>query len=306
MLTLLPEAAGLDLRRTLDSGQAFRWRWDTAEDGREVATGIIHRHAVRLTQDPRGLWLLAPDTQNARDEILEYLGIAPAGEAGLGGVEEALAGDAVLARILPHTRGIALLAQDPWEVLISFIISQNNNIPKITQSIERLALALGEPLDGTAHAASPSCSPAPALQVAHAFPSPTRLASAHPRTLRACLLGYRAPYVCAAARLVAEGKLDLLALRRMSEEDAREVLRRIPGVGEKVGDCILLFGLRHLTAFPVDVWVRRAVERLYFRNRAQTLRQIRGFARTRFGPIAGYAQQHLFAYARGHLRNASR
>jgi N-glycosylase/DNA lyase len=201
-------------------------------------------------------------------------------------IETALGGDAVLARVLLRTRGTGILAQDPWEVLISFIVSQNNNIPKICQSIERLARSLGTPLGGGAFA----------------FPTPERLARAQARTLAACLLGYRAPYVRAAARLVAEGRVDLCALARSSPERARDCLLTIPGVGEKVADCVLLFGLRHTTAFPVDVWVRRAVERLYFHGRPRTVAQIQGFARARFGSLAGYAQQHLFCYARACLR----
>jgi N-glycosylase/DNA lyase len=280
----LPGTAGIHLGRTLASGQAFRWRWCLDAEAGDVAAGVVGRRVLRVCQHEEGVRLVSPETPDAQESLRRYLGAAPQGH-GLDEVERALAGDPVLARILPHTRGLAILAQDPWEVLISFIISQNNNIPKIARSIERLARALGEPL-GTAYA----------------FPSPARLAAAHPRTLRACLLGYRAPYVRAAARLVAEGRLDLDALRRAPEGDAREALLRIPGVGEKVGDCVLLFGLGHTTAFPVDVWVRRAVERLYLGGRRRTLRQIRAFARARWGPLAGYAQQHLFAYARTRLR----
>jgi N-glycosylase/DNA lyase len=203
-------------------------------------------------------------------------------------VEVTLAADPVLARVLPHTAGISVLAQDPWEILISFIVSQNNNIPKITRSIEGLARALGEPLGGGAAA----------------FPAPERLAAASMRTLAACSLGYRAPYVRTAARLVAEGRLDLAALSRTDQSAAREALLDVPGIGDKVGDCVLLFGLGHRAAFPVDVWVRRAVERLYFRGRPRRLGEIQAFARERFGPLAGYAQQHLFAYARARLRPA--
>jgi N-glycosylase/DNA lyase len=316
---LLPEAAGIHLRRTLDSGQAFRWRWQPGPDhfgarnGRErawgadgsgldpgtpIATGVVGRRVFHIAQDARGLWLRSPTSADALDALRSYLGVGPAGHAprttsagppSIRRVEAALSSDRTLARLLPHTSGIILLAQDPWEVLISFIVSQNNNIPKIGQSIERMARALGEPLDGSPRAT-------------YAFPSPERLAAAHPRTLRWCLLGYRAPYVRAAACLVAEGRLDLAALQRAPVDEARETLLQVPGVGEKVGDCILLFGLRHTTAFPVDVWVRRAVERLYFRGRPRTLRQIRAFAEERFGPLAGYAQQHLYAYARAHLR----
>jgi N-glycosylase/DNA lyase len=271
----------------LDSGQAFRWRWNAGRDGAKAAVGIVGRQILQVEQDARGLWLLSPDAEEARGLLLDYLGCSRE-PRGVAGIETALAEDGVLARILPRTRGIAILAQDTWEVLISFIISANNNIPKITQSIERLARAFGEPLgDG-----APAC------------PTPARLAAARRRTLAACLLGYRAPYVRAAARMVADGDLDLGALRRLPFEAARERLLEVPGVGEKVADCILLFGLGRMAAFPVDVWVTRAVERLYFRGRPRTPRQIQAFARARFGPLAGYAQQHLFAYARAHLRDA--
>jgi N-glycosylase/DNA lyase len=293
MPTLVAEAAGLHLRRTLDSGQAFRWRWSLAPDGGRVATGIVGSQVFCLTQDARGLWLLSPETPEGRRVLRRYLGMAARHRGGLARIEAALETDPVLARILPHTRGISLLAQDPWEVLISFIISQNNNIPKIAQSIERLARALGEPLAGP-HG--------PGGDRFYTFPAPERLAAAHPHTLRACLLGYRAPYVRAAARMVAGGEIDLGAVRRLPADAARNALLRVPGVGEKVGDCILLFGLRRTSSFPVDVWVRRAVERLYFQRHPRRDKEIRAFAQERFGPLAGYAQQHLFTYARAFLR----
>ena len=243
---------------------------------------------MRLAQDARGIRLRSPDTPDARTAIRRYLGIIPR-DAHPRRVERMLAADPVLARVLPHTAGISLLAQDPWEMLISFIVSQNNNIPKITRSIDELTRRLGEPLAGGLFA----------------FPSPEGLAAAPMRLLAACSLGYRAPYVRAAARLVADGRLDLARLSRMDYMAARDTLLGIPGIGEKVADCVLLFGLGHRTAFPVDVWVRRAVERLYFRGRSRRLPEIQTFARERFGPIAGYAQQHLFAYARARLRPTS-
>jgi N-glycosylase/DNA lyase len=280
---LLAGTAGIDLARTLESGQAFRWRW--SDSGRRVATGIVGRRTVRLTQDAGGIRMLSPDAPDAARALRRYLGVVPqAGHPRR--VEAALAADPVLARVLPHTAGISLLAQDPWETLITFVVSQNNNIPKITGSIERLSRACGEPIGGGVFA----------------FPSPERLAAAPIRTLAACALGYRAPYVRGAARLVADGGLDLAALSRMDYGAARETLLAVPGIGEKVGDCVLLFGLGHRAAFPVDVWVRRAVEQLYFRGRPRGLAEIRSFAAERWGPLAGYAQQHLFAYARSRLR----
>ncbi len=331
MPTLIAEAAGLHLRRTLDSGQVFRWRWSpTPDGGGDVAAGVVGSRVLRLTQNAQGLWLISPQTSAARALLRRYLGVGawtdgngrrgrtgpvrlrggPAA-GGLAQIEAALARDPILARVLPHTRGISVLAQDPWEVLISFIVSQNNNIPKIVRSIERLARVCGEPLPASACGGGAAIRDGDERHAGrangarggvYAFPTPERLAGAHPRTLRACLLGYRAPYVRAAARMVADGVIDLAALRRMPAGEARDALRLIPGVGEKVGDCILLFGLRQMSAFPVDVWVRRAVERLYFRNRPRTTREIQAFAQERFGPLAGYAQQHLFAYARTYLR----
>jgi len=286
-------SGGLHLRRTLDSGQAFRWRWEAAPDGGEIAVGVIGRHRVRVRQDARGIQLLSPRSVAAGDALVRYLALeerrrgaaGPAAQA-LPEIEATLAADPVLARILPHTRGTGLLVQDPWEVVISFVISQNNNIPKTARSIDGLARALGEPLGAGVHA----------------FPTPQRLVEAHPRTLRACHLGYRAPYVREAARRVADGRLDLDALRRLPEDEARAALCEVPGIGEKVADCILLFALGRTATFPVDVWVRRAVERLYFRGEPRPVREVRAFARARFGPLAGYAQQHLFAYARGYLK----
>lgn len=284
---LLADTAGIDLRRTLDSGQAFRWRWESAA-GREVAEGVIGRRLVRLAGNARGIRLLSPDTADGREAIRRYLGAVPR-DGHPRRAEAALAADPVFSRVLPYTTGLSLLAQEPWEILISFIISQNNNIPKIRRSIEGLARALGEPLDDGIFA----------------FPRPERLAAARMRTLAACALGYRAPYVRAAARLVASGRLELDALARTDYDSARQMLLRVPGIGEKVGDCVMLFGLGHRSAFPIDVWVRRAVERLFFRGRPCKLRDIQAFARERFGPLAGYAQQHLFVYARAKLKPAS-
>lgn len=284
MPALLADTGGVDLGRTLESGQAFRWRW---EDGaHRTAAGVVGGRVVRLSQKGRGIRLESPGPPDVRDAIRRYLGVLPR-HTHPRRAEAALAADPVLARVLPHTAGISLLAQDPWEVLISFIVSQNNNIPKIKRSIDGLSRALGEPLE----------------EGAFAFPAPERIASAATRTLTACALGYRVAYVRAAARLVADRRLDLAALSRADHASARTALLEVPGIGEKVGDCILLFGLGHHGAFPIDVWVRRAVERLYFRGRSRRLREIQAFARDRFGPLAGYAQQHLFAYARAHLGN---
>jgi N-glycosylase/DNA lyase len=279
----------LDLGRTLASGQTFRWRWWSDGAGATCAEGIVGRTRLRVRQDAAGLWLESPWDAAAAARCRRYFGLAPDPDA-VRRRESALAADPVLAAILPHTAGLAMLRQDPWETLISFIISANNNIPKIGRSIERPARALGEPIGGGDFA----------------FPAPERLAGARLRTLQACLLGYRAPYVHAAARMVADGRVALARYRDLPLDDARAGLLEIPGIGSKVADCILLFGLSHGAAFPVDVWVARAVSRLYFSGQPRPPREIQAFARARFGALAGAAQQHLFCYARTHLAAKSK
>jgi N-glycosylase/DNA lyase len=271
-------AHGYHLERTLRSGQCFRWV--LTPDG---AQGVLYGAAVSVRQDRARLVVTwqGPSMQPAR--LARYLGA----DQPLRDIQRALGQDRVLRSLLARTSGIAIMRQEPWECLVSFVISAFNNIPKIQMSVQALARRLGERI--------------PSAAAAWTFPSPERLARAGDAVLRGCVLGYRAPYVRALARLVADGELDLKAVATMPFDDARRLLLDLPGVGEKVADCVLLFGLGFHQAFPVDVWVQRAVEQWYFNGRSRTPRAIRVWAHDRFGPLAGYAQQHLFAGARGRL-----
>lgn len=269
---------GLHLARTLSCGQAFRWTWT-----RSGAEGVVGKAVWRLrSQGGRvEVTVLGEDTTVRR--IKRYL----LGWGPLLPLEARLRRDPVLAQVLRPTRGISILAQDPWEVLASFLISQNNNIPKISRSVECLCRLLGEPIGRP--------------PVAWAFPDPGRVADAPPHVLREALLGYRAPYLREVARAVARGELDLDGLRYLATDEAREALLALPGVGEKVADCVLLFGLGHRKVFPVDVWVQRAVQALYFGGKLLSARTVRAWAVEQFGDLSGLAQQHLYHYARTHL-----
>jgi N-glycosylase/DNA lyase len=172
--------------------------------------------------------------------------------------------------------GIRILRQDPWEVLVSFIISQNRNISAIRRSVELLAECCGELRVDVRG------------QEYHAFPDPAALAALDEEDLRACSLGYRAPYVHAAARAVASGECDLGALMASPATHAQETLMRLKGVGVKVASCVRLFGLHHLDAFPIDVWIRRLLEDKY----------PDGFPFEAYAPYNGVYQQYLFAYYR--------
>lgn len=276
---LLRVAPPYSLKRTLQCGQAFRWRCEGA-----VATGIFAGRPVTLEQTSEGIVVHGLLTEAETYQLYRYLGL----DQPLATIEADLSRDRVLRRILQTTSGIALLRQDPWECLVSFVISAFNNIPKIELTLDRLANRFGTPV----------------TEADWAFPTPQQLAKASMAELRRCLLGYRAPYVKALARTVASGRLDLARVGRLPYDKARQLLLALPGVGDKVADCVLLFAYGEGEAFPVDVWVKRAVERRYFAGRKRTERKIREFARLRFGVLAGYAQQHLFYHARNEGRRS--
>jgi len=176
--------------------------------------------------------------------------------------------------------GMRILNQPAWECLVSFILSSNNNVSRISGIVERLCERYGADIGHDRRA----------------FPDAARLAAEGPDCIKACGAGYRARFVAAAAEAVAGG-FDLDALPRMGYEAAKKELMRLDGVGEKVADCVLLFSCGCREAFPVDVWVNRAVPS-YYPEAGRNPRELRAFARRHFGELAGLAQQYIFHYER--------
>ena len=188
-------------------------------------------------------------------------------------------------------RGLRLLRQDPWECLASFILSSSKQIVQIQQIVARLCERFGDRV--IVHPNHPAV---------YAFPGPSRVSAASEAELRACKMGFRAPNLRATAQMVAGGEVDLNGLSELPVNEARDALMRLPGVGRKVADCVLLFACGFQSAFPVDVWVMKALRRLYFPRRSVTLKRLHKFAATHFGPCGGYAQQYLFHYTRVHAK----
>jgi N-glycosylase/DNA lyase len=269
------------LTRTLQSGQCFRWT--VAAGG---ARGVVDGTVARVAQRGGRLAVTWEGPPGDAARLRRHLGA----DQPIAAIERRLAADPVLRRVLARTSGIAIMRQDPWECLVSYVISAFNNIPKICRSVEALARRFGTPIRGDDGRR--------AGVLGWSFPSPERLAEATEASLRECILGYRAPYVRALARRVADGDADLAAIARLEFDQARAALLTLPGAGEKVVECVLLFGFGRHEAFPVDVWVQRAVERWYLGGRSRPPQAIRAWARDRWGPLAGYAQQHLFVGAR--------
>ena len=184
-------------------------------------------------------------------------------------------------------RGLRLLRQDPWECLASFILSSTKQIVQIRQIILRLCEQLGEPVPVP-----------PGEPAAFSFPLPEIIAGTTETRLRACKMGFRAPYLLAAAQMVASRKVVLEGLQELPWQAARLKLVELPGVGGKIADCVLLFAYGFELAFPVDVWIARALKQWYFPRKPVTEKKLQAFAAAYFGPHAGYAQQYLFHYIR--------
>jgi N-glycosylase/DNA lyase len=267
-----------DLAATLTSGQAFRW-WRSAE----AWDGVIGAHWVRLRQAPGQI--LAETTTPPGDWqwLRHYLQL----EVDLEAILDSFPGDDPIRRSVAACRGLRLLRQEPWECLASFICSSSKQIVQIQQIIALLCRHYGEPLPVVGGAAP-----------AWSFPTAQRLASVPEAELRECKMGFRAPYLAGTAAKLATGEVDLSRLYGLRLAEARDVLLGLPGVGVKIADCVLLFAHGFPEAFPLDVWIMRALRQLYFQRRAAKLPRLRRFSQTYFGPNAGYAQQYLFHYMR--------
>jgi len=323
--TLL-RVSNYDLDATLDSGQAFHWEPDNGS-----WVGVIGRHGVRLTRTCDGIRAATAGPVAGWQWLRDYLQT----DTDLDAVLKTFPDDAPMRDAVAACRGLRVLRQDPWECLASFILSSTKQIVQIRQIIALLCERFGEPLVGAAaiwerrrragqqHHNEPGYSPAGRQRsqasislpdgetsgtlsqgnhLSHSFPSPEKIASLTDPDLRACKMGFRAPYLLAAAQKVAGGELDLEGLRRLPLAAARGELTALRGVGGKIADCVLLFAYGFDGAFPVDVWVARALRELYFPRRRVGDQRLRHFAATHFGPHAGYAQQYLFHYMRTKMK----
>ena len=272
------------LRETLDGGQAFRWRW---LEEVQAWRGIFAEHAVELrlaTSTAAGPleYRAVTEPTAAHSALRQYLGMARELQGHLARLP--LSSDPVLATAVASCPGLILLRQPFAETLLEFILSSTKQIPQIRQCCENLATRFGTPL-------------APGI---HALPTWERLAATSEHELRACALGFRAAYVHETALYLAAHPGWLHHVETAPYAEAKTALCELPGVGEKVADCALLFGAGRLEAFPVDVWILRTLAEHYGLHGWRPA-QLAHFGRVHFGPFAGLAQQYLFAAARRQL-----
>ena len=270
-----------NLDRIANSGQCFRWRKDDSG-----AYRIIHKgHCLKIRPLGNGMFRLSCSEDEYRRVWHDYFDFGENYRS----VRERVSReeDPFLADACEYGKGIRILRQDPWEMLVSFIISQNKNIPAIKKSIELLCETAGKRCENTEQEREDDGQ--------LVFPSPEQILSLSDEALAACRLGYRCRYVKAAASDVAEGKLDLDSLRDAPEEETIKGLMSVCGVGVKVANCISLFGLHHIDAFPIDVWIRRILDNEY----------PSGYPKERYSPYNGIYQQYMFYYYRNFITGIS-
>ena len=254
-------------RQTFTCGQCFRWQEQPDGSWR----GIVRGRAARVWDDGGALCITGTCAQfdalwrSYFDCDTDYASIC-----------RSFAVDEFTAAAAEFGAGIRILSQEPWEALCTFLISQCNNIPRITAIVQRLCAGWGEPVSFEG-------------ETLHAFPTPEALAGLSPDDLAPLRAGYRAPYLIAAAQAAVSGALSFDALRAMSTEEARRSIMQLRGVGRKVADCFLLFGLHKMDAFPVDTWMKKAAA--YYSG---------DMKRFIDSPFAGVYQQYFFYYVREH------
>jgi len=268
----------LDLRATIDSGQVFRWRWDG-----DWCYGVIGEHAYSMRQADGGLLVRSSATSQMEvsGPVADFLRL----DDDLEDMLRDLANDTPLANAVKRWQGLRILRQDPWECLVGFVCSQVSNIPRISRNMASVAEAYGErvELDG---------------RFLHRFPGAERLAAAGEDGLFALGLGFRARYLAKIADNVANGDVDLAALRLAPYGEAKAALTQMKGIGDKVADCVLLFSLDKMEGFPIDRWVMRALVDWYGHEEKARYGDLLSWAQERWGNRAGYVQQYLFHHRR--------
>ena len=254
-------------RQTFTCGQCFRWQEQADGSWR----GVVRGRAARVWDDGGALCITGTRAQfdalwrGYFDCDTDYASIC-----------QSFAVDEFTAAAAEFGAGIRILNQEPWEALCTFLISQCNNIPSIAAIVQRLCTGWGQPISFEG-------------QTLHAFPTPDALADLSPDDLAPLRAGYRAPYLIAAAQAIGSGALSFDTLRGLPTEDARRYIMQLRGVGRKVADCFLLFGLHRLDAFPVDTWMKKAA--------ASYSGDMKQFIDS---PFAGVYQQYFFYYVREH------
>ena len=264
------------LSQTLDCGQSFRWKICRGLNGIDSYCGVVGDSYVSISQLDENT-IVFHDTDMTF--FYKFWNVYFDFERDYESLKDTFSRDAVLSKAIEFCGGIRVLRQPIWETLCSYIISQNNNIPRIKSLISKMCASFGNPIaiklvDGT-------------LSEEYSFPEPAILSKLNASDFEKLGFGYRASYIVHAARAVSSGEINLDAVAGMHIDEARKELRKLTGVGPKVAECTLLYGFGREEAFPVDVWIKTVMSKFYNSGLPEYVK-----------PHAGIAQIYLFHYVR--------
>ena len=272
----LADAHSYDIGKIFDCGQCFRFDGGLdAGTGETVFSGVAKGKFLTLRQKGTALTVEGITPEEFDGEFRSYLAVDDDYDAIRADICRRGGGNPALAEAMSFGNGIRILRQDGWETVVSFIISQNNNIPRIKKLVESLCRTCGQPFESGG-------------QTRYAFPTPEAVERLGVDGLAELKTGFRAKYIYDAARKVLDGTLDLERLYRLDTPSAVAELTKVKGIGPKVASCALLFGFGHTDAFPVDVWIKRVLAKYFPPD----------FELSSLGEYAGIAQQYLFYYER--------
>ena len=280
---ILENVNSFEPKHIFDCGQCFRW--NKQEDG--SYTGVVQNYVLNVKKEKGRVIFTGIGEENIEEICTEYFDLNRDYEE----IKRSLSKvDKYLKESISYGQGIRILNQDLWETIISFIISANNNIPRIKGIIERLSKAYGNKIEWRG-------------KEYYTFPTIEQLSKAGIKDLRALGLGFRDKYIYQATKQIVSGEINLQALQEESDtQKIRKELLSLSGVGPKVADCILLFStLKRFDVFPIDVWVRRVMNDLYIQDDDEnkvSKRKIENLARQKYGNLEGIAQQYLFYWKR--------
>lgn len=280
---ILENCKSFELAHVFDCGQCFRWNIE--EDG--SYTGIFGKNVLNVQKDNDKVIFKGICETHIEEVITKYFDL----ERNYEEIKEVLSKIDESMRIsIEYGKGIRLLNQDLWEMIISFIISANNNIPRIKKIINNISENYGKEINYN-------------NKSFYTFPTPEELKDVTVEEYRKLGLGFRDIRIFETVHMVLDKEVDLEELKKENDINIiREKLLTLSGVGPKVADCILLFSdLKKIESFPIDVWVRRVINELYIHNEDEnkvSKKQIENIAKEKFGDLAGIAQQYLFYWKR--------
>ena len=265
-----------NLKYTLECGQCFRWN----KLDEKYYVGVIKDRAMKIKQEGDKLYISSNNMYNLQEVIFEYFDI----NTDYSKVEKRISKiDDNVNNAVKNTSGIHILNQDFFETLISYIISANNNIPRISKSVNLISQKYGKKVIFE-------------NEEYYLFPTPNELKNVSEEDFKKCGVGFRARYLKHAVEGILSKKINIEKLKELPTNKLKMELLKIMGVGPKVADCILLFSCKRREVFPIDVWVERVMTNLYFKDygRAMKKKEILEYAEKYFGNDAGIVQQHLF------------